>query len=123
MPAERFIVSRRTALAVNAAILLMYVSMAILWRPWAAFAGFLVLGTVIRLGTSLWRALRARREDGPMIVSGLLVSFLVPPVIAGTVYVALFIALFWIGDYWRVVGVIVCGYVIYDSLLPVPPKV
>ena len=122
MPADPWIMSRRTALALNAVILLTYVIIAIFARPWAAFAGFLVLGTSIRMATSLWKASMARRHDMLKIDIGFFASLLVPPVIAGIIYVALFIALFWLGDYWKVIGVIVCGYVAYDSLFPMPPK-
>ena len=34
----------------------------------------------------------------------------------------LFVALFWLGEYWKVIGIIICGYVVYDSLFSIPPK-
>jgi ABC-type molybdate transport system permease subunit len=122
MSADPGIMSRRTALALNACILLAYGAIAIVARPWAAFAGFLALGTLIRITTYLWKALRDRRHNEQKLDIGLLLSLLIPPVIAGFIYVSLFLALWWIGDYWKVIGVVVCGVVIYVSLLPIPPK-
>jgi hypothetical protein len=113
--------SRRVALSLDAVILSGYAAMAIFARPWAAFAGFLVLRASIRMGTSLLNALVARRHHEPGVAVRLLASLLVPPAIAGLIYVTLFIALWWLGDYWRVIGVLICGCIAYDSLSGLPP--
>ncbi len=122
MPTDQWIMSRRTALALNAGILLAYGAIAIFTRPWAAFAGCLVLGTAIRMATYSWTTIRAWRRNELALSVGLLGPLLLPPIIAGLIYTTLFVGLWFLGDYWKIIGVLVCGAVAYLSLLPVPPK-
>jgi hypothetical protein len=112
--------SRGTALALNAVVLLAYGIIAVVARPWAAFAGFLLLGALIRMATALYRALVAGSHEDSTAGSGLWLAVFVPALLAMLVYTVVFVALWFIGDYWKVVGVIVCGYIVYASLFALP---
>lgn len=104
--------SKKTTWVLNAVILLVFAAIAAFSRPWAAFAGFLFLGALIGM---LRAAVRIRYQG--LGGGSAAVALLTPPVAAGFAYAAVFLSMFFVGDFWQPVAVLVCAYVVYVSLL------
>ena len=112
MGATETLLGKKTIWILNAAILAAFAAIAAFSRPWPAFAAFLLLAAligVIRAG--VWA--RYRRPGGGAAA----VALLSPPVLAGLAYGAVFLSVFFIGDYWKPLALLACACAVYASLL------
>ena len=112
MGAAQTLLGKKTIWTLNAAILAAFAGIAVFSRPWAAFAAFLLLAALIgaiRAGVRI----RYRRLGGGAAV----VALLTPPFLVGLAYGAVFVSIFFVGDYWKPLALLVCAYAVYASLL------
>lgn len=116
------IMSRKTALMLNALIVAAYIGIAVLAStPWVMFGGFLLMAIVIRCATLWWMTSFAQgTEDSPKFALGLVFLNLVFGLLfAG----ALLGILWWSGHYWlagiKIIVPLLAVFVAYKSTFPV----
>ena len=116
------IMSRKTALMLNALVVAAYIGIAVLAStPWVMFGGFLLMAIVIRCTTLWWMASFAQgAKDSPQFALGIVFSNLVFGLLfAG----ALLGILWWFGHYWlagiKLIVPLLAVFVAYKSTFPV----
>ncbi|MCH9022073.1 MAG: hypothetical protein IID32_04850 [Planctomycetes bacterium] len=117
------ILSRRTALALNAVIVGTYVAIAVFApTPWVMFGGFLLVAIVIRCATLWWMASTVREDTGDsssaafgMVVLNLLLGLLFAGALLGALWV--------LGHFWlsgvKIIVPLIGVFVAYKSTFPV----
>ncbi len=117
------IVSRRTALVLNAVIVVAYVTIGVLApTPWIMFGGFLLLAVAIRCATLWWISSSVQDTEGGSPHFALRIVFL--NLFLGLLFVTAVIGLlWWLGHYWlsgiKVIVPLVAVFVAYKSTFPV----
>jgi len=116
------ILSRKTALVLNALIVAAYVGISVLAAtPWVMLGGFLLLAIVIRCATLWWMASFAQgTEDAPRLALGVVfLNLFLGLLFAG----ALLGVLWWLGHYWlagiKIIVPLLAVFVAYKSTFPV----
>jgi len=116
------IVSRRTALVLNAVIVVAYVAIGVLApTPWIVFGGFLLLAVAIRCATLWWISSSVQDAEGsPHFALRILFLNLLLGVLFATAVIGV---LWWLGHYWlsgiKVIVPLVAVFVAYKSTFPV----
>lgn len=116
------IVSRRTALVLNAVIVTAYVGIvALAATPWVMFGGFLLLAVFIRCATLWWIATCAQKNEHSLeSVFGTVSLNLVLGLAFAT---AMLGVLWWLGHFWlsgiKIIVPVIAVFVVYKSTFPV----
>jgi hypothetical protein len=116
------ILSRKTALVLNALIVAAYVGVAVFApTPWVMFGGFLLMAVVIRCATLWWMATFAQ-GTGDSLKFALRMVFL--NLFFGLLFAgALFGVLWWLGHHWlagiKIIVPLLAVFVAYKSTFPV----
>ena len=115
--------SKRTALLLNAVIIVAYALVAFLApTPWIMLGGYLGLAVLIRCATLSWASTLARHEPGfsPTTIFGVIAFNLIAGVAFSAVVV---VALYWLGHYWlvgvKIIVPILAVFIAYKSTFPV----
>jgi hypothetical protein len=107
-------VTRNATIAINLVLLLSFAAMLVFSRPWAAYAGFLILGVGARTLKTVGPAASAAARAESM--GSRAATLVMTSALAGVAYLAVFLSMWWLGDLWKVPAVIVGAIVVYTSM-------